>query len=166
MDEKQRNDVIEAMKETSRILENAHRLERRLPVHSGGGAPDNPFADRLNLFSDPARFWTWRAHVEMGMVPNASELDEAVQLGARLIAADLKTGNLDRVREALLGQYVWLSALAAKTASKASAVGDSPYSADERAKLLKVAMQAQRQAAQTLCSAVALGKEGVTVGDG
>lgn len=72
-------------------------------------------------------------------------------------------GNQTRVAESLVGQSMWLSALAAKLAGKAERVADGPGAGDEKTKLWKLALQAQRQAAQTLCSAAALGKDGVAV---
>lgn len=162
MDQSTRQEIIAGMKETSRIIEQANRLEAKAGGHSGRGASTGS----TSLFMDPARFWTWRAQAELGMTPNPEGLEEAASLSVRLLAADMATGNMTRAREALIGQSVWLSALAASLSAKASRVPEGYGSGDQQAKLWKLAMQAQRQAAQTLCSALALGKDGVNVGEG
>lgn len=168
MDQSTRQEIIAGMKETSRIIEQARRLETAAPGHrlQRGGAAEPASQERGSLFMDPARFWTWRAQAELGMAPNPEGLEEAASLAVRLLAADMATGNMTRARETLVGQSVWLSALAAKLSARASQVPEGIGSDDEQAKLWKLAMQAQRQAAQTLCSAVALGKDGVSVGEG
>ena len=169
MDQSTRQDIIAGMKETGRIIEQARRLEAA-PGHrlQRGGAADVEAegAKRGSLFMDPAQFWTWRAHAELGMEAIPQGLEEAANLAVRLLAADMATGNMTRARETLVGQSVWLSALAASLSAKASAVKADYGSDDQQAKLWKLAMQAQRQSAQTLCSAVALSKEGVSVGEG
>lgn len=167
MDQSTRQEIIEAMKESSRIIEQARRLEATAPRHSlkRGGTAEPASQERGNLFMDPAKFWTWRAQAELGMAPNPEGLEEAASLAVRLLAADLAMGNMKRATETLVGQSVWLSALAAKLSAKASQVPEGIGSDDEQAKLWKLAMQAQRQATQTLCSAVALGKDGVSVSE-
>lgn len=162
MDQSTRQEIIAGMKETSRIIEQANRLEAKAGGHSGRVASTGS----ASLFMDPARFWTWRAQVELGMAPNLEGIEEAASLSVRLLAADMATGNMTRAREALIGQSLWLSALAASLSAKAARVPEEYGSDDRQAKLWKLAMQAQRQAAQTLCSALALGKDGVSVGEG
>lgn len=142
MDGEQRTAIIEAGKETARISQ---------------------AAGKLRLASDPAEFWIGRTYREYGVIPNQSDLAEGAQLAVRQVVADIMSGNLTRVGENLVGQSVWLSALAAKLAAKADQVPDGYGAVDERTKFLKLALQAQRQAVQTLCSAAALGKDGVVV---
>lgn len=167
MDQSTRQEIIAGMKETSRIIEQTRKLEAAAPGHRlQRGRTEEPASqamERASLFMDPARFWTWRAQSELGLATNEDKLEEVASLAVRLLAADMATGNMARAREALVGQSVWLSALAAKLSAKAAQVPEE-YGSDERqSKLWKLAMQAQRQAAQTLCSAVALGQEGVSV---
>lgn len=146
---KRRAEIIEVGKESARIGQAVGRLKS---------------LQRMDLFNDQAAFWVWRSMAVLGVTdPNQEEIDEATALSVRLMAADTLAGNMSRVAESLVGQSLWLSATAVRLASRAEAVPDSPTAADERSKLYKLALQAQRQAAQTLCSAAALGKEGVTV---
>lgn len=165
MDDRRKQEIIDGMRETCRLIEHAKRLER--PLHGGGKENQKarvPLKENPpNLLLNPSQFWAHRTELELRSPSDAEIAHEAGALAVRLIAADMKTGNFDRARESLVGQSLWLSALAVKLMQKADNVTLSPSSADEEAKLLKIALQAQRQAAQTLCSAAALGRTGVTV---
>ena len=66
----------------------------------------------------------------------------------------MAVGDFDFVRESLVGQSNWCSVLAVKLAAQAEAE-DKP---EKYAPLYKLAMQAQRQAAQALATAAALNK--------
>lgn len=148
MNNEKRLALIEAGKDTARVAEAAAKLERR----------HRSVERRSNLLNDPAEFWAWRAYRELGLDPNREELTEAATLAVRLVAADALSGNLSRVAETLSGQALWLGALAARMASRAEGIPEGPDSDDSRVKYWKLALAAQRQAAQTLCSVAALSK--------
>ncbi|SBT06753.1 hypothetical protein ACCAA_350125 [Candidatus Accumulibacter aalborgensis] len=78
----------------------------------------------------------------------------------------MAVGDLGFVRESLVGQGQWSSLLAVKLAARA----DGEEKADKAAMFFKLAMQAQRQAAQAFATAAALNKlvdaDSVTLVDG
>ncbi|HUY03246.1 MAG TPA: hypothetical protein VMV33_08165, partial [Rhodocyclaceae bacterium] len=79
---------------------------------------------------------------------------EALTLATKYAAARMAVGDMAFVRESLIGQAQWASVLAAKLAFQAG--GESRV--EDQAPLLKLAMQAQRQAAQALATAAALNR--------
>ena len=109
----------------------------------------------------PSEFWAGAAVIEAGS--DVVEV-EALGLSVRLASAQLAAGNLDFVRESLVGQAQWASVLAVKLGAQA----DGEDKLERQVVLVKLALAAQRQAAAALCSAAALNKlveaDSVTVG--
>ena len=109
----------------------------------------------------PADFWSGACVVEADS--DVSGFD-ALALSVRYASARMAAGDFAFVRESLVGQAQWASVLAVKLAAEAS--GEDRI--EKSAPLYKLAMQAQRQAAQALATAAALNKlvdaDAVTVG--
>ena len=109
----------------------------------------------------PADFWSGACVVEGA--GEGSDL-ETLSLSIRYASARMAADDMDFVRESLVGQAQWASVLAVKLAAEAS--GEDRI--EKSAPLYKLAMQAQRQAAQALATAAALNKlvdaDAVTVG--
>ena len=114
-------------------------------------------ADLGRFIGNPAAFWAGACAVQ------AADADalEALDAEIRWTAAQMSAGNLDRVREALVGQAVWLGTLAVNLASAAGGARD-----EDGRQTMRLALAAQRQAAQTLASAAALARLEVRVTDG
>lgn len=147
------NNTIEARKEAARALEGGRQLaERAAARRRGQTLPDRPEGAALgDLLSDPTAFWAGAVAVEAF---GDGDTVGPVLLAQRLAVARLAAGDLNHVRGALLGQSQWLGVLAVKLA----ALADVETRPDRQFSYLKLAMQAQRQAAAALCSAAALNK--------
>lgn len=153
MNPDQRTALIEAQREAAAALDAGVRLAQRAKTLRHGGADTGrPDGRALGaLLADPAAFWTAAAAVE-GF--GDGETVEPMLHANRFAAARMQVGDLDHARASLLGQAGWLSVLAVKLAARAEDQGRM----DRAIPLLKLAMQAQRQAAQTLAAAAALNK--------
>ena len=147
-----RNEMIEAHREAAAALNAGAALAKRAAMARGGMAKGSPTGGELGaLLGDPASFWAAAAAVE---ARGDGETVEGVACATRLAAAKLAAGDYSHVRESLIGQAAWLGAIAAKWASRA----DDAVRPERAADMLRVALAAQRQAAQALCSAAALEK--------
>lgn len=148
-----RAELIEVQCEAAKALDAGVRLAHRAAAtRHGGEDPGKPDGAALGmLLGNPAAFWSGAAAVELYGDGNSVE---PLMLANRLAAAQMAVGNLDHVRASLIGQASWLSVLAVKLASRAEGQGK----VENQIPLLKLAMQAQRQAAQTLASAAALNR--------
>jgi hypothetical protein len=109
----------------------------------------------------PAEFWAGASGLEAG---SDSEGLEVLALGIRMASAQMRIGNLDFAREALIGQSQWCSVLAVRLAAQV----EGEDNIEKQGPLIKLALAAQRQAAQALATAAALNKlvdaDSVTVG--
>lgn len=105
--------------------------------------------------SKPAEFWAGACVLQgaAGSSPAVGDI-EAIAQAHKLAAAKLAAGDFEFVRESLIGQAQWSSVLAVKIAARAEGE-DKP---ERLSLLLKLALQAQRQAAQALATAAALNK--------
>jgi hypothetical protein len=119
--------------------------------------------DLGRLLDDPAAFWSKAAAVE-AFGERGEGFIEPLMLANRIASAQIAVGNLDYIRDSLIGQAQWLGVVAIKMMSKA----DELKRADLSTQYIKLAFAAQRQAAQCLASAAALdkleGAKSVTVG--
>lgn len=167
-----RSELIAAQAEAARALEAGRRIaERAVRSKTGrratvGAAVGDDAgvvevevkgADLGRFIGNPAAFWAGACAVQ------AADADalEALDAEIRWTAAQMSAGNLDRVREALVGQAVWLGTLAVNLASAAGGARD-----EDGRQTMRLALAAQRQAAQTLASAAALARLEVQVTDG
>lgn len=84
------------------------------------------------------------------------ELADALVLSNQVASAQMAVGNVAFLRDSLVGQAQWLGVVAIKMMARA----EGQRGADQSAQSIKLALTAQRQAAQCLVSAAALGKLG------
>jgi hypothetical protein len=147
------NNMIETRKEAARALEGGRQLaERAAARRRGQTLPDRPEGAALGaLLSDPTAFWAGAVAVEAF---GDGDTVGPILLAQQLAVARLAAGDLDHVRGALLGQAQWLGVMAVKLA----ALAEGEARIERQVSYLKLAMQAQRQAAAALCSAAALNK--------
>lgn len=164
MNENERNTLIAAQVEASQALEAGQRLaDRWAKMTRGQPVPEQlPGAALGAWLSSPAEFWSTAATCTV----NGDGGSVAPQaLAIKLAAAKLAVGDYDFVRQSLLGQSFWLSALAVRLEAEATL----NKNLDARIAKTKLALAAQRQAAQALATAAALNKlqsaDAVTVGD-
>lgn len=101
--------------------------------------------------TNPSDFWAGACLIESGAENTGGD---AISLGIRYACARMAVGDMGFVRESLVGQAQWASVLAVKLAAQ----GEGEERFDKAAILYKLAMQAQRQAAQALATAAALNK--------
>ena len=162
-----RNELIAAQTEAARALEAGRKIaERAIRARSGrratGGVPvgadvgEVKGADLGRLIGSPSAFWS-AACAAQAMDADAVE---ALDAEIRLTAAQMAAGNLDRVRETLIGQATWLGLLAVNLTTGAEGAKD-----EDGRQIMRLALAAQRQAVQTLASAAALARLEVQVGD-
>lgn len=165
-----RNELIDAQAEAARALETGRRIaERAIGARNkrrttGGGGPAGSDvgavpvvgADLGRFIGTPSAFWAGACALQ------ALDADaiEALDAELRLTAAQVAAGNLDRLREALLGQATWLGLVAVNLASDAR-----DARGDEKQQAMRLALAAQRQAAQTLASVAALARFEVRIED-
>lgn len=136
-----------------KLAQRSAQMRRGLPMDA------EPTGGALGaLISDPLTFWSGAAAVkaqgDQGTVG-------AMVLGLQLASARLAAGDLGFVRDSLLGQAQWLSVMTIRLAAQA----DGAARPEQATQYVKLALQAQRQAATCLASAAALGRLGVEVVD-
>lgn len=142
-------EVQRAIEAGKRIADRAIRVRRGGQATGGGQAVEVTGADMGRLVANPSAFWAAACAVRIG----DKDAVEAMAAGCRMTAAQLAAGDFGQVTEALVGQAVWLGVLAVELAGEAS--GEKGEDADRK---MRLALAAQRQAAQTLASAAALTK--------
>lgn len=148
-----RNDVIEIQKAAASALEAGARLANRAADRRIGREQlSRPSGAALGaLLANPAAFWSGAATVEAyGDGESVEPLAHAVKYAAAKLAA----GDLDFVRESLIGQSQWCGVLAVKLMQRAE--NEPRY--DRSVGLIKLALAAQRQAATSLATAAALNR--------
>lgn len=144
--------LIAAHREAAEALVAGQRLaERAVKLRHGGDAGvDRPSGRALGaVLADPAHFWAAAVTVEAS---GDGDTVEALAQANKLAAAKLAANDFDFVRASLIGQATWLSALAVKLTGRA----EDTKRPDQVGNLIRLALAAQRQAAQALCSAAAL----------
>lgn len=145
-------EALRAVEAGRRIAERALKLRRGGQATGGGQSLAITGGDLGRLVASPAAFWAAACAVKAGD-PDAVE---AMAAGVRMTAAQLSAGDFGQVREALIGQSAWLGMLAVDLV--ASADDCRRGNGEEAERLLRLALAAQRQAAQTLASAAALSR--------
>jgi hypothetical protein len=83
------------------------------------------------------------------------ELADALVLSNQVASAQMAIGNTAFLRDSLVGQAQWLGVLMIKMMARA----EGQKNADQSAQSIKLALTAQRQAAQALANAAALDKQ-------
>lgn len=157
-----RAELIEVQQQAAAALEAGQKLAARAAARrTGGNMPERPGGAALGaLLANPGAFWSGAAVCESF---GDGEAVEPLALATRYAAARLAAGDFGFVRETLIGQANWAGVLAVKLAQRA----ENEAKPDNAMPWLKMALQAQRQAAAALCSAAALNKladaEAVTV---
>lgn len=162
MDDEKRSDLIEAQVMAASALEAgakyaakveslvagviAGRQTGRQPaIRSGAAALGTKLAN-------PAAFWSGAAALQFS--EGGGDVAEPLAFATKYAAARLAAGDMEFVRESLIGQAQWCGVLAVKLAQNADA--ESRF--DRSVSLLKLSLQAQRQAAAALATAAALNK--------
>jgi len=149
--------IEDARKAAAMALDSGAQLAARM----GGGKTAGALRGQMCMnalggsLAKPSQFWAGACVVEgAGGGANAGESIIAIEQAHKLAAAKLAAGDFEFVRESLIGQAQWASVLAVKIGARA----DSEDRPERLAMLLKLALQAQRQAAQALATAAALNK--------
>lgn len=148
-----RDELVGLQKEAAAVLDAGQRLASNAAKRPITGRERSRLcASALGgALSKPSEFWAGASVIEAGSERSGVE---ALELGIRLASAQMAIGNLDFVRESLIGQAQWASVLAVKLAAQAEGEDKS----DRQATVIKLALAAQRQAAQALATAAALNK--------
>jgi len=161
----ERENLLEAHGEAAEVLRRGAELVAEFS-RGKAGKVSRVGQDRARLgrlIAHPSEFWAVAASVE---AQGDAATAEAVALSVKLAASRLAVGDFEFVRESLLGQAVWASAVAVRMVQKAATTRNLPA----EVQMLKLALAAQRQASATLATAAALNKiadaNGVTVGGG
>ena len=148
---------LEARQAAALALDAGMKFAQRAAQGRRGQRPDDePTGAELGaLLGDPCAFWSGasaaKAHGdESTVVP--------VVLSLRLAGARLAAGDMGFVSDSLLGQATWLGVVAVRLMAQAE--NAKP---EQAVPSIKLALQAQRQAAQCLSSAAALGRLGVEI---
>ncbi len=158
-----RNELIEMQRETAAVLDAGQRIAAQAAKRPVTGRERGRLCTRLLgvALSKPSEFWAGACVIESR---SETEQIEALALSVRLASVQMRAGNLDFVRESLIGQAQWAGVLAVKLAAQAE--GEAKPERQEA--VIKLALKAQQQAAQALATAAALNKlvdsDAVTVG--
>lgn len=135
-----------------KLAQRAAQMRRGLPVDGEVSG-----AELGAILSDPVAFWAGAASSRL---QGDGHTVEAIGLSLRLASARLASGDLSFVRDSLIGQATWLGVVAVRLMAQAE--NAKP---EQAVQSIKLALQAQRQAATCLASAAAVGRLGVEVVD-
>lgn len=142
-------ELIAAQVEASRAFEAgaklAERTSRLEPVSW------DPSGRSLGeLLGSPGAFWAKAATIEAF---GDSDVEDALLLANKVASAQMAMGNMTFIRDSLTGQAQWLGVVAIKMMMNAERQ-KNPQNAVQS---IKLALAAQRQAAQCLASVAVLG---------
>lgn len=166
--------LIEHNKKLARIYAEAHQEDERQTRGGWGGnlshvnqAPSSAVkpspetateADRgaravrvAEVISDPARVWAFA-------MAETHEAGKVIELAIKRHALAVESGDLNFVRESLIGQSMWLQRQAILAAQRAAAVPMGSKSDDKERQWLSLSVKLQQAAARTLASVAALDK--------
>jgi len=138
--------------EAARALQAGAQIADRA-ISRGDALPSPDNASFGALLASPSAFWA-TATVDG---THGGDVVAAIVQANRLAAARTAVGDMAHIREGLLGQATWLSVQAVKFATMADRC---EANADRAIAFHKLALMAQRQAAQTLASVATLNKIG------
>ena len=153
MDAGKQHELIEMQIEAAAVLDAGQRLATRAAGRPVTGRQRSRICMEAlgGALAKPAEFWAGACVVESGTDATGVE---ALVLSVRYASARMAVGDFDFVRESLVGQAQWASVLAVKLAAQA----DGEDKPEKFAPLYKLALQAQRQAAQAQATAAALNR--------
>lgn len=161
----ERQKLNDAHIEAAAVLADGAKLIEMFARNNRGGKPAPMTQDAAQLgglIASPADFWAMAAAIE---VQGDGSTARPVALATKYAAAKVASGDLEYIRESLIGQATWASSLAARLAAKACNTSYLPA----EVQFVKLALAAQRQAAASLATCAALNKlrdaSGATVGD-
>lgn len=161
-------EAVEALEGSRELIEKLRSRGWSLRVGQRGQMIPGQVAALAASLASPSDFWA-RAAVGTLEGLNPEEATTLVTANIKLTAAQLKAGNLDPAREALIGQAAWLGALAVRLEGLAAEVPNDHGAAQEREGLIKLALRAAEASSKAMASAAALnairGGADVTVGD-
>lgn len=146
-------ELIAAQVEASRAFEAGAKLAERTSKMEAVSWSDPSGKDLGKLLGNPGAFWAKAATIEAF---GDCDAEHALLLVNKVASVQMAIGNLGFVRESLIGQAQWLGVVAIKMMMKA----DRQKDAQRAAQAVKLALTAQRQAAQCLASAAALERLG------
>ncbi len=143
LNESQR-EIIRALEDGRRTIATLSRVGKSDPVRVG------QMQGLASALVDPAKFWAQAAAGEVQADAATVELTAAT---IRASAAKLALGDYQAVREALIGQAAWLSAMAVRlSVTTVEGCGKHAATVD----YLKLSLRAAECAAKNLASAAAL----------
>lgn len=145
-----RRELIRALEDSRRVVASVERSRVGGQVARAGAGSMQPLAAAIG---DPARFWGMAA---AGSLSGDMATAEIVAAAIRAAAARLAMGDLNPVREALIGQAGWLAAAAVKLLAAAEDIEPGYRAAERRAELVRLALKASDSSAKVLTSAAAL----------
>lgn len=160
-------EAVEALEGSRELIEKLRSRGWSLRVGQRGQLVPGQVAALAASLASPSDFW---ARAAVGTLEGLGVEDGAALISSsiKLTAAQLKGGNLDPIREALVGQATWLGALAVRLEGLAAEVQNEHGGAQEREGLIKLALRAAEGSSKAMASAAALnairGGADVTVG--
>lgn len=148
-------EAVEALEGSRELIGKLRSRGWSLQVRQRGQLVPGQVAALASSLASPADFW---ARAAVGTLEGLCAEDEAslTSSSIKLTAAQLKAGNLDPIREALVGQATWLGALAVRLEGLAAEVQNDHGAAHEREGLIKLALRAAEASNKALASAAAL----------
>lgn len=171
MDQKNLNkahaEAVEALEGSRELIGKLRSRGWSLRVGRRGQLVPGQVAALASSLASPADFW---ARAAVGTLEGLGVEDEAALTASsiKLTAAQLKAGNLDPIREALVGQATWLGVLAVRLEGLAAEIPDGHSAAQEREGLIKLSLRSAEASSKALASAAALNaikiEQSVTVG--
>lgn len=160
-------EAVAALEGSRELIEKLRSRGWSLRVGQRGQLVPGQVAALASSLASPADFW---ARAAVGTLEGLGAEDEAALISSsiKLTAAQLKAGNLDPIREALIGQATWLGSLAVRLEGLAAEVPNEHGAPQEREGLIKLALRAAEASSKAMASAAALnairGGADVTVG--
>lgn len=160
-------DAVAALEGSRDLISKLQSRGLTLKVGRRGQMVSGQVAALASSLASPADFW---ARAAVGTLEGVNSEDEAALISSsiKLTAVRLKGGDLDPIREALVGQAAWLGALAVRLEGLAAEVQDDHGATQEREGLIKLSLRAAEASSKALASAAALNAiragQDVTVG--
>lgn len=148
-------EAVEALEGSRELIDKLRSRGWSLRVGQRGQLVPGQVAALAASLASPSDFWA-RAAVGTLEGLNAEEEATLVTASIKLTAAQLKGGNLDPIREALVGQATWLGALAVRLEGLAAEVQNDHGATQEREGLIKLALRAAEASSKAMASAAAL----------
>lgn len=148
-------EAVEAMEGSRELIEKLRSRGYSLHVRQRGQLVPGQVAALASSLASPSDFW---ARAAVGTLEGLSPEEQAalITTSIKLTASQLKAGNLDPIREALVGQSMWLGALAVRLEGLAAEVKNEYGGPQEREGLIKLSLRAAEASSKAMASAAAL----------